>query len=693
MIVPLFRIFWRARDRSILFITTHLALALYWGYHLRIFLRHRALFPALESVFQPNIFIVALFIYCFYNLARTLRDHSLDESFKTTKYGLARVYAGLVGCLLVISTIPFVLYLMLSALFYALSGLDFDPVLIHLIKTCILYSWLSFLIAGLLGIVFGSVFGGRRLAVYGLTVGLILLNTTFTEVPFRIPLLLFGSSWTENLLYSIKDFVRLVPHEIGNAFAVPDIYGFPLEPVRWGLALFWMVFSLALIGYTAARSRQVKNVLLAATIVTASVAVVLFSYRGSTLAMDRRMQSFPYADPIYYMGQDEPDSQRLEPGFQVEAYDMKFTISNELRAEVRVTLDNPDLDRYDFTLYHGYIITDVHTETGKVRFIRDGDYVTVGPLAGARTVTFRYHGKSPKYYANAQAITLPGYFAYYPKPGRLKIWDSDRYGYVINLSSNESEYTVKVRSNLKVFSNLDGHDNVFAGRTNGLSLFAGLDDEVENGIYAEPTRNDRPTRECLRRAEHILDRVYTELEQPMPALIRGFSEKKFFQVPRSFGLNSNTEDVVIMSDHVTAQSCGSGAELARSIIMTQFQAGVSAENFRFVSQYVDYLVGIPEGAPVDPSARLDPAKILSDIQEVRRLRQQSASSTESGPSAESMRQEELAATVLDQAARYLFLESPQKTKHRRRFYDHLTSGEGGEPLDFIERALREELGE
>ncbi|ADU51421.1 hypothetical protein Tmar_1308 [Thermaerobacter marianensis DSM 12885] len=693
MIVPWLRIFWRARDRSILFIATHLALVLYWGYHLRIFLRHRALFPALESVFQPNIFVVALFIYCFYNLARAIRDQALDELFKTTRYGLVRVYAGLIGCLLVISTIPFVLYLMLSTLLYTLAGFNFTPLLIHLIKACVLYAWLSFIIGGMLGVVFGIFFGARRIAVYGLTVGLVLLNTAFTDVPFRIPLLLFGSSWAENFLYSVKDFLQLVPHDIGNTFPIPDIYGFPMEPVRWGLAVFWVVFCLALIGISFARTRRFRNFFLIGSMVTAYVAVLLFSYRGSTLAMDRRVESFPYADPIYYLDKGGPDVQQREPGFHVEAYDMKVTISNELHAEVKVTVDNPDLDRYDFTLYHGYIITDVHTESGKVPFTRDGDHLTLGPLGGAETITFRYHGKSPKYYANAQAITLPGYFAYYPKPGRLRIWDSDRYGYVINLSPDESQYTVTVRSNLKVFSNLDGHDNVFAGRTNGLSLFAGLYDEVENGIYAEPTRNDRPTRECLRRAEHILDRVYTELEQPVPALIRGFSEKKFFQVPRSFGLNSNTEDVVIMSDHVTAQSCGSGAELARSIIMTQFQAGMSAENFRFVSQYVDYLVGIPEGAPVDPPARLDPAKILSDIQEVRRLRQQSASSTESGPSAESMRQEELTATVLDQAARYLFLESPQKTKHRRRFYDHLTSGEGGEPLDFIERALREELGE
>lgn len=693
------RVFWRSKDGSIPYFTVLALLLAYWVFSFTNYLRHGDLFSALIGLVRPNLLLIALFMYCGYRLAVTLQDNHMVEYLTISKQGLARVYGSLILCQMTLVMVPFTMYLAFVLFLYRYADVRYPPLLTHLIKLCMLYCGLSFLIGGLLGITMAVRFQGRRLAAYGLTVVLVLLNTTFTDVPFRMPRLLFDAYATERMLYYFKDFVTLVPHEIGSTFEIPPIYGFPMEPIRWILAVVWVCFPLTLIASACSRRRRPRQAVLAASCAVLLVGVGLFSVRGSTLAMDRRVESFPYADPFYYMERPVDDTAGQEAGFSIEAYEMDLTISKELHAEVTITIDNPDLARYDFTLYHGYILSSVRTEHGEIPFTREGDYISIGSLNGADRVVFTYYGKSPKYYANAQAITLPGYFAYYPKAGRLDIWDRDRYGYVVNVSPNESHYTVKVRSNLKVFSNLAGSDNAFAGRANALSLFAGMYDEIDEGIYAEPARRDLPTRACVREAEELLAGIFAGLDRPQPEWILGLSKKKFFQVPRSIALNSNTEDVVVMSDHITAVSCSSGSDLARRIMESMLKPSQGAD--LLARRFLDYLFAAYGGGDVTSDPVPGPDRLLADIDELRRLRQEYAGITRDELLAMDeqqleayethvRRERDLTDAVLDNAARYLFYDSPRKTANLQTFFDYFMSDSKEDYLDLIERALREE---
>jgi hypothetical protein len=509
------------------------------------------------------------------------------------------------------------------------------------------------------------------------------------------------------MLYYFKDFLTVVPYELGNHFDINPIYGFPMEPIRWILAVFWVLFPLTLI-LTECFVRKTKKALLATGCLIVLLGVGLFSVRGSTLIMDMRVDSFPFADPHYYQDRPREDYSGYEAGFIIEKYEMDLTISNELHAEVAVTVDNPNLDRYEFTLYHGYILKSVHTEDGEIPFSRQGDYISIGSLKGADRLIFKYYGKSAKFYANRQAITLPGYFAYYPKPGRMNIWDLDRYGYVINISPNESKYSVNIRSDLKIFCNLAGSDNYFQGKSNGLSLFAGMyDDQVAENIYAEPMRSNLPKREYIREAEEILTRLFKRLNRPEPEAIIHISDKKFFQVPQNFGLNSNTDDIVVMSDHITATSCNNGPELAEIIMGSILKpnkscslrslGGMSAINFRW--SYLKYLFNRQDESDPLFQSTVDLNILLEEVGELRFLaekysnmdRKKYLNMNEQEKKAvytDERRMSDLGKIVSEKAAKYLFYESPRKEENLRIFFDYFTSESEEDYLELVKRIVK-----
>ena len=696
-------VFLRSKNLSLPYFVVLASIVAYFGFCLNNYLQYRDIFSV--DIFssatlwvRPCIFVIAFFIYCGYELAVGMYDNNMVECLKTYQQGLLKAYTAIILCLLTITGLPSIMFFAsILFMYYYFDVQYYLPFLIHLMKLSVLYFGLSFVIGITLGTAMAAKLKTKRLAVYSLTVIFMLLNTTFTDVPFRVPYLVFNSYLTERMLYYFKDFLTVVPYQLGSHFMIYPIYGFPMEPIRWILAGFWVLFPLTLI-LTECFNGKTKKALIATGCLIVLLGVGLFSVRGSTLIMDMRVDSCPYADPIYYMDRPSEDYSGYEAGFMIEEYEMDLTISNELHAEVEITIDNPDLDNYDFTLYHGYILTSVCTENGEIPFTREGDYISIGSLKGADRLIFKYYGKSPKYYANRQAIALPGYFAYYPKAGRANIWDLNRYGYVINTSPNESKYSVNIRSNLRVFCNLPGSSNSFHGRSNGLSLFAGMYDEVAEDIYAEPMRKDLPKREYIREAEETLIDLFNRLERKKPVVLTG---KKFFQVPASFALNSNTEDVVIMSDHITATCCINGSQFAE-MVMRSILKPKSDSCFGFMMDYLKYLFDRQdENDPLFQSA-VDLNLLLEEIEEWQFLaekypdmnrekyRQMNEQDKEAFTTDQN-RMRDLERIVNEKAAKYLFYESPRKEENMRIFFDYLTSENKEHHFQLVEGIVREEL--
>ena len=696
-------VFLRSKNLSRPYFVLLALTAVYFGFWFNkyLHLQYSDIFDLLTVLVLPCIFLITCFIYVSYELVIRMYDNNMVEYLKTYEQGLLKAYGAIILSLLTIVAIPSIMFFAFFIFLYYYIDAQYLPFLIHLMRLSVLYFGLSFVIGIMLGTAMAAILKTKRFAVYSLTVIFMLLNTTFTEVPFRVPYLVFESYSTERVLYYAKDFFAVVPHQLGNSFGIDSIYGFPMEPIRWILAVFWILFPLTLI-LTECFNRKAKKALLVTSCLLVLLSVGLFSARGSTLLMDMRIDSFAIADPYHYMSIPRKDYDGYEAGFLIVEYVMDLTISNELHAEVTVTIDNPYLDSYEFTLYHGYILKSVRTEDGEIPFTREGDYISIGSLNGVDRLIFKYYGKSPKFYANRQAITLPGYFAYYPMAGRKNIWDLDRYGYVVNIAPNKIKFTVNVRSNLRVFSNLPGNNNSFNGIANAVSLFAGMYAEIAEGIFAEPMRRDLPEREYIIEAEQILLDIFHRLDRPKPF---GFiSDKKFFQVPRNFALNSNTDTIVVMSDHITSVYANSGQQLARSIIrsiINRKQADLSC--FRFRSHYFRYLFSWQDETDSLFKSAVDLNILLEEIDEWRflaeksrdRTRKKYLDMTEQEREAyhtDQRREFDLSDIISEKAAKYLFYESPHKEENLRIFFDHFTSeSEEEDWLELVERIVKEEL--
>jgi len=693
-------IFWRSRNLVVPYLVVLAIFSLYTAFRFVQYMGFHNIFMTMRWLVIPCVFLIASFIYFSYELAIKMYENNMAEYFKAYRRGLWQAYGAIILCLSTLVAIPAMTFLLFMLFFFYYINVEYYPFLVHLVKVSLLYFGLSFIAGVMSGTAMAAKLKSNRLAVYSLTVLFMLLNTTFTSSLFyQLSYSLLNSYPLEKVLFGIKDFFTLVPHQLGSNFAIDPIYGLPMEPIKWILAVFWIIFPLTLI-MGECFGRKGKQAFTASACLILVFAVGLFAFRGSALIMDLRNDSHPYSDMLYYQDRPEADYRGHQAGFDINNYDMDLTVSNELHAIVKVTVDDPDLDRYDFTLYRGYKLDRVRTENGAIPFKREGDYINIGSLKGAGYIIFEYHGKSPKYYANRQAITLPGYFAYYPKAGRTNIFDVVQNGYVINLPPYESRYEVKVHSGLEVFCNLPGGNNTFSGKTNGLSLFAGMYDEIADNIYAEPMRRDLPQKQAIREAEQILHDTFKRLERTEPEALKHLDGKKLFQVPGNFTLNSSTEGAVVMSDHITAVYCANGPQAAKSIVKSIIKPQSTA--YRLENEYLSYLFNQKD--MTDPLLKkpVDPKQLLQEIDEWQSLNEKHSKITnkilknmneqeKQLSHSEEKRAWELWISFRDTAPLYLFYQSPRKEENFRIFYDYYTSGSTQDFWELVKSIIEEEI--
>ncbi len=700
----IWQVFWRSKNLSIsyllaLFLAVVLVIICF---HIQI--RYHYTFDTLRLLVWPNILFIVFFIYISYELTVKLHDHDMAEYLQTYGQGLWKTYGAILLCLLTLMMLPALLFSAFTVFLYFFIQAQYVPFLLHLLKLSLLYFILAFFSGGMLGTTMAAVLKTRRLAAYSLTLLFLFLNTMAPIALFRVPYLLFNAYGGEKILYNIKDFVTIIPLELGSTFEIVPLYGFPMEPHRWLLAIFWLLFPLTLILYACFAAGKKKKVLLAVSSLLVVLTVGLFSWRGSTLIMDMRTTSFVIGDNIYYtqMGHS-PAALRDNPQeFAVTAYKMDLTVGNELHAMVELTVDNPNLEQYDFTLYHGYKVKSVTNADGQpVPFVRKEDYMTVSPTAGTKRLLFQYSGKSPKYYANRQAITLPGYFAYYPRAGRQEIWSqANNYSYVIALPATDSEYTVTVHSNLPVYSNLAGAHNSFQGKSNGLTLLAGMYSQMTDNLYAEPMREDvpAPNDAVIREADAEITAACERLQRsPAPFVI---GDRKIFQAPRTFHLNSQTESAVVMSDHITTDGIYDGKSLAMEIMRAHFnQQGETL----FPSYYLSCLFDTLDQNDPQAATPMDPVSLLKELDEFLSLDAQVSSVTQEEfqaltepEKAKHLKKEqcrsEMFLSTHQKTAYYLFYQSPRKDENLRAYFDFFTSENKEHYLVLAEKLLRKEVG-
>lgn len=174
-----------------------------------------------------------------------------------------------------------------------------------------------------------------------------------------------------------------------------------------------------------------------------------------------------------------------EADFKIKKYTGKLCIARELQANIELSVDQKNHEKYEFTLYHGFQVKRILDGTIPLAFEQKGDHLTVYSPGGLQgdAISFAYHGFSSFYYSTSQAVFLPAYFCYLPFSGHRLVWfepkqmenglmDASKEDDLSGLGY-EAEYDLQLKVTQDVCCNLTlDNKGRCQGKSDGLTIMA-----------------------------------------------------------------------------------------------------------------------------------------------------------------------------------------------------------------------------
>lgn len=370
-----------------------------------------------------------------------------------------------------------------------LSGLTFS--LASYGARCYLF---HFFLMNLFGILLGTLlsFVKSEICAYGLLVGLIcMFSEFFVPVFYR----LFGGTQARNHMVDLFGFTS-------RMFYAGEDYDYMIsaENVELERMLFWIFLTLGMILLQMLHKSEKRAGVLSLVLSAFFLCLYMQPSGASHTNTDRvHDQTSGQSAQAYYerrKDQTASDERRLiySEDFHIQRYEGTLDIHRLLKGDVKVYVDQTDLDTYAFSLRHEYRIKKILSDKGEpLPFTQNGDWVTVETKGADRSEYFEflYQGYSSGdgglcYYSTAQSIRLPGCYAYLPFSGKrylyvaLTAYDEAEGRDMIYESGAaatdlgyEAEYDIRIKTPLSVYSNLkESGKNHLQGRATGVTLFA-----------------------------------------------------------------------------------------------------------------------------------------------------------------------------------------------------------------------------
>lgn len=343
---------------------------------------------------------------------------------------------------------------------------------LHCAKISILYFFLANIIAILIGLLCSTI---KKTAVAYLI--LIICSFVFSPMTSRLTGEIYNRS--DESIYPLWRIFEIFPKTFLYETAASGVNANikSLSIIVFWISLFAIIAMFTVFSFRIKRAKQIAAAICLAVFVL-SGAGTLMPY--SSISLDINSLG---SDAEHYVFQDPENfviQKNEEPNFEITGYDMNFKIKNLLSGDVTVKVDNPNLTEYHFTLYYGYKLKSVTNSSGeKLKYDRDGDYITVHTDAPTESFNFKYKGFSQVFYSNSQSSNLLGGFAYYPINGFRYVYSVADQGSIRTKLSKSVPMSVKVDCGKKMFSNLESTGkNTFEGTSDSLTLVSGFYKEI-----------------------------------------------------------------------------------------------------------------------------------------------------------------------------------------------------------------------
>ncbi len=496
-------------------------------------------FDFLSETLRMSLLCTAFFLFFAYELFRKAQAVGLAECLAATKRGRGRLFG--CQCLLLALLVAAVA---VTGLFYNLIYPEVDlrdgAYLAHAACCIFFYLFLVPLTGGLLGAC--AALFCKRLSGYLWMTAFLLLSSPLAG--------LLSYTVADATRYQVDpaplfDIFNLYPPNLD--FAPVYAFGISLLPDRWEAVLFWLfVAGIGILLRVLPPSSRAVKLAPCGCAALCLLLLAAFWMPASKIDLSYRVDGTLFSDRTYYDALYEDGYPAEQPAdFRVTHYDLNLSVKNQLHATANVQLDDPGLPSYVFTLSHDFRLKTVTAQDGTpLRFVREDDHVEV--FSDGRQVTqiaFGYVGSNTRFYSNRQGVFLPGYFAYYPIPGRRNVYASDLQSYAKNRLPDEVDFRLTVRAGQEVFTNLSpAADGSFTGKTNGVTVLAGFFRRTTvQGIEVVYPYFNTEEYDPAELSGDIADFCNVKGDDPV---------RKVLVVP---GVNQGADSVVAFSDHFTAE--------------------------------------------------------------------------------------------------------------------------------------------
>lgn len=449
------------------------------------------IFGILNTSQEYCFLLFMVFLYAGYEYIYNFKHSDIDEAISAHRKGLSKSLLSMLLVLLVPVFFVFLFFLAFNFITAAIGGITSSVYYLHVIAVCLL----NFLLACVAAVLCGAVLALKlkRIASYTIMVLLIFLMSPALNMLLQLLSMKTGFDF-----FKVKyPFSLILPPNVG---VVSDgFYGVSCEIPRWNLTLFWILLLVGVIVFTVTAAAKQKRIILSGVCVLLAVLNIAGYFRGGYIRnYDDSIGSIWYYDSKYY--QTAPQIEK-EAGFTVDSYSIQLDVFRDITARVSMKLNNPKkLKECIFMLYRDFDISyAVDQNVNPLTVNHDGDYLTISSEEPISEITLTYSGCSNILYSNAQAISLPGCFPYYPIAGFHIINDTEiniledgtreilqREGYLPISNGFKAKYDITVNTPLQVYSNIEAVDaasNMFSGVVTYPTLMAGLMTEGESEKY------------------------------------------------------------------------------------------------------------------------------------------------------------------------------------------------------------------
>lgn len=426
-------------------------------------------FVGVNLEFAAIIFIMFLFTSHYY--FSQARKNEFLECASVTATGKNGFILNQFSVMLTLTLITCGVSFLLSIIFSFKDPNADGAYFLYSAKISILYFFLANIIAILIGLLCSTI--KKTAAAYLI---LIICSFVFSPMTSRLTGEIYNRS-DESIypLWRIFEIFQNTLYDTTASGVNANIKS--LSIIVFWISLFAVIAMFTVFSFRIKRAKQIA----------ATICLIVFVLSGagtlmpySSISLDTNSLG---SDAEHYVFQDPENfviQKNEEPNFEITGYDMNFKIKNLLSGDVTVKVDNPNLTEYHFTLYYGYKLKSVTNSSGeKLKYDRDGDYITVHTDAPTESFNFKYKGFSQVFYSNSQSCELLGGFAYYPINGFRYVYSVADQGSIRTKLSKSVPMSVKVDCGKTMFSNLESTGkNTFEGTSDSLTLVSGFYKEI-----------------------------------------------------------------------------------------------------------------------------------------------------------------------------------------------------------------------